>query len=238
MLKALLTSRSRLSRVRHQQLLDTIAEKRFMRDMQLSAFPSGEVAVRQGLRQALYPSPFGTNHDSVHSPEGSPTSRLSIQKSMVTPTLWTKRSLGHFPQEWFFGSLEIKSWLHLQQTDSTGGPPTDYSKAPFEYQTWITFRPANWLVKLGAKHGFHAYLAESSTQGWQHHLKTFCPVPNDAPIFQLCSTGNLAAVRDMLSGGHASVRDTDSLGRTPLHVSGLGLFIPKSSSRLWSFLAH
>lgn len=201
--------------------------------MQLSTFPKYdtliEVAPPQACQQALYPPQVEANHDFVRKTECSPMSKFSIQKNMMTLTLWTKRSLGHFHQSFFFGSLEIKSWLHLLRNDSAGRPPTDYSKARFEYHTSVTFRPVEWLVNLGAKYGFHACIINYSAQGWQHNLKIFCPVPDDAPIFQMCSIGNLTAVRDLLSGGYASVRDTDSSGRTPLLVS-----VPES---LW-FPSH
>ena len=50
-------------------------------------------------------------------------------------------------------------------------------------------------------------------------LDTFRPVPDDAPIFKFCTEGLLSAVRRLLIEGQASVRDTDSRGRTALHVS-------------------
>ena len=225
MVRAPLTSLSRLSRTRHDQLLKTIAEKTNFPDIQLSTFLTSGTsiadAVPQGYRQVLYAASVGANHDCVHRPASHPMNRVGTQKSMATPMLCTKRSLGHFAQNYFFGTLEIKSYLHLQQSDFNDRQSTGYSKAPFEDETSITFRPAEWLVKLGAKYGIHACMIRYSTQGWQHKLKMFCPVPDNSPIFQMCSIGNLTAVRDLLCGGHASVRDTDSLGRTPLHVSGL-----------------
>ena len=203
--------------------MDIITQKKFAPGMQLSTFSmsatSIEVAIPQEYPQAIHPSPLVTNQDSVRSREHSPFDGCRIQKSIANPIMWTKRSLGHISQSYVFGSLEIKSWLHFLQSDSTGRPPSDYFKARCEYQTSITFRPAEWLVKLGAKYGFHACIVKDFTHGWQHKLETFCPVPDDSPIFHLCSTGNLAPVRDLLSTGRASVRDTDSLGRTPLHVS-------------------
>ena len=60
-----------------------------------------------------------------------------------------------------------------------------------------------------------------SIQGLKNTLKTFRPVPDDALIFEFCRQGNASAVMSLLSGGHASIRDTDSHGFTPLHVSGI-----------------
>ena len=45
------------------------------------------------------------------------------------------------------------------------------------------------------------------------------PVPDAALIFEFCQEGNMAGARSLLSRGEASVRDIDSLGRTPLYVS-------------------
>ena len=222
-MRALLTFLRRLSRTRHQQLLDIIIAKKSVPGTQLStssiSATSTEVDKSQEYQQALYASPLGVNQDSVRSPEHYPFNGFGFEKSEATPTSWTKQSLGHLSQNYLFGSLEIKSWLHFLQNGPTRRLPTDDFKAQCGYQTSITFRPAEWLVKFGAKYGFHACIVNDFTQGWQHKLETFCPVPDNSPIFHLCSTGNLAAVRDLLSAGHASVRDTDSLGRTPLHVS-------------------
>ena len=92
-----------------------------------------------------------------------------------------------------------------------------------ESQTSITVRPAAWLMRLGIKYGLHLDFQKCATQGWKYALRSFCPIRDDAPIFQFCSEGNLSAVRYLLSHGKASVRDTDSQGVTPLHVSFHGI---------------
>ena len=90
-----------------------------------------------------------------------------------------------------------------------------------EHETSYTVYPAGWLVRLGVRYGFCLKLGSSATQVWKTSLKPFCPVPDDALIFEFCKQGNTSAVRKLLSGGYASVRDTDSRGYTPLHVSPL-----------------
>ena len=88
-----------------------------------------------------------------------------------------------------------------------------------EHETSYTVYPAGWLIQLGIRYGLRLKLGFSATQGWKTALKSFCPVPDDALIFEFCRQGNISAVRELLSGGYASVRDTDSRGYTPLHVS-------------------
>ena len=88
-----------------------------------------------------------------------------------------------------------------------------------EHETSYTVYPAEWLIRLGIRYGFRLRFGSSATQGWQTTLKSFSPVPDDALIFEFCRQGNTSAVKELLSGGYASVRDTDSRGYTPLHVS-------------------
>ena len=88
-----------------------------------------------------------------------------------------------------------------------------------EHETSCTVYPAGWLIRLGIRYGFRLKFGSSATQGWTTSLKPFCPVPDDALIFEFCRQGNTPAVRKLLLGGYASVRDTNSEGYTPLHVS-------------------
>ncbi|MCJ1381633.1 hypothetical protein MMC17_004744 [Xylographa soralifera] len=44
-------------------------------------------------------------------------------------------------------------------------------------------------------------------------------IPDNAPVFHCCKTGNLLGLQKILSERSASVRDTDSQGRTPLHFA-------------------
>jgi hypothetical protein len=45
------------------------------------------------------------------------------------------------------------------------------------------------------------------------------PVSDDSLIFESCKLGNIDGVRLLLDKGEASTWDTNSQGRTPLHVS-------------------
>jgi hypothetical protein len=82
----------------------------------------------------------------------------------------------------------------------------------------FTFFPSYWLTKLGLNCGIEANVFTTPT-GWQFNLNPIRAVPDDSPIFSACRKGNLSAVRFLLTEGKASVKDTDSKGWTPLHVS-------------------
>ena len=87
-------------------------------------------------------------------------------------------------------------------------------------ETSYTIRPASWLIRLGFHHGLRLSWGYSciGTQGWKQTLEPLRLVPDDALIFEYCQEGNVDAVRTLLTR-NASVRDTDSFGYTPLHVS-------------------
>lgn len=89
----------------------------------------------------------------------------------------------------------------------------------YEYKRSYIVHPATWLVNFGFTYGLRVELAQSSILGWKGNLNTFRPVPDDALIFEFCVAGNSLAVRNLLSKGQASDRDTDSFGRNALHVS-------------------
>ena len=84
--------------------------------------------------------------------------------------------------------------------------------------TSFIFYPAQWLTKIGMNRGMEANLS-SSRSGFKFNFNTVYAVPDDSLIFKFCQTGNLKAVRLLISEGNASVRDTSSKGWTPLHVS-------------------
>lgn len=93
------------------------------------------------------------------------------------------------------------------------------SSAEYEYRTSLRYHPAPWLLRWGIVSSGLSLITSSSTQGWKNVIRTFRAVPDSAPIFEFCKTGNLAAARTLLASGQASVLDTNSLGWTPLHVS-------------------
>ena len=136
------------------------------------------------------------------------------RQATVRRTLEVSKSL----IEGFLGSIRATSTTVLQSPRQTADLTPYREQDQHEYKTSYTISPAPWLVRLGFHYGLHLGFL-SSSQGWKNTLKTFCPVSDDALIFEFCRQGNVSAVRSLLLGGHASVRDTDSRGYTPLHVS-------------------
>lgn len=132
-----------------------------------------------------------------------------------------KRDLGGTKSviETLLGTLRATSTTILKTSRQTGDLTLNGEQDQYEHKTSFTIYPAPWLIRLGIQYGLHLGFLSSSIQGWKNTLKTFCPVPDDALIFEFCRQGNVPAVRTLLSRGHASVRDTDSWGHTPLHVS-------------------
>ena len=124
--------------------------------------------------------------------------------------------------EAFLGTIRATASTTLQISRKRGDHSPYREQDQYEYKTSYIIYPAPWLIRLGFQYGLYLGFLSSSTQGWKNTLKTFCPVPDDALIFEFCRQGNLPAVRHLLSGGHASVKDTDSQGYTPLHVSCIG----------------
>lgn len=82
----------------------------------------------------------------------------------------------------------------------------------------FTFFPSYWLTAAGINYGLEANMFTTST-GWQFNFNPIRAVPDDAPIFSAARSGNISAVRFLLAEGKASVRDTNSKGWNPLHVS-------------------
>lgn len=88
-----------------------------------------------------------------------------------------------------------------------------------EYQTSLRYHPAQWLMRWNLMTSGLDVSLSSSIQGWKNTLRTFRAVPDNAPIFEFCRTGNFNAARTLFSSGQASPMDTNSLGWTPLHVN-------------------
>lgn len=137
------------------------------------------------------------------------------QHAWVKRTLKVERSV----MEYFLGTVRAESNTQLRTARKTSGLTPYYEQDQYEHETSYTIYPAAWLIRLGVQYGLNLRFSSSSTQGWKTTLKAVCPVPDDALIFEFCKEGNVPAVRKLLSRGHASVRDTDSRGYTPLHVS-------------------
>ena len=110
---------------------------------------------------------------------------------------------------------KVKHYPFFNSNDPTLHQYRDQDECEMSY----TIHPAVWLLRLGIHHGLRLKRLLSSTQGWKSTLEIVRLVPNDALIFEYCKIGDESAIKKLLSKGHASVRDTDSEGFTPLHVS-------------------
>lgn len=130
----------------------------------------------------------------------------------------------------FIGTFCIRSKTNLLQSSFPVDRLNDGTNFEYEHVTSFCASPAPWLVKIGVNYGFKFNFRNSAIWGWKHVFNTFRQVPDDAMIFEFCKEGNLSGVQILLSRGRASVRDTDSRGRTPLFVSGL--------ERSSSFIIH
>ena len=160
------------------------------------------------------------NPGSVYMAQSDPPN--SSQNWIVPrkkPTLRRTVKLSKSVMEGFLGSVRATSSTVLQTSRQTRELTRDREQDQYEYETSYTISPPPWLVRLGFHYGLHLGFLSSTTQRWKNTLKTFCPVPDDALIFEFCKQGNVPAVMSLLSRGHASVRDTNSRGLTPLHVS-------------------
>jgi len=157
----------------------------------------------------------GAGHFQSVQSEYSITSRHPRSQERVKRTIREKRLV----MEYFLGTIRAESNTVLQTSRETDGLTPCYEQNQYEHTTSYTIYPATWLIRLGFHCGLRLGFLSSSTQGWKNTIMTFCPVPDDALIFEFSKEGNLSAVKKLLSGGHASVQDTDSQGYTPLHVS-------------------
>lgn len=86
-------------------------------------------------------------------------------------------------------------------------------------QTTIVLHPAPWLLKWCCSNGLRIEVLKTCSQGWKQSLNSYRAVPDDAIIFSFCRDETISAVGKLIQAGQASVWDTDSGGRTPLHVS-------------------
>ena len=89
----------------------------------------------------------------------------------------------------------------------------------YEDESSYTLSPAAWLLRLGLRFGLRMKLISSTTQGWKSILETIRSVPDDALIFRYCRIGNISAIQELFACSDASIRDVDSGGYPPLHVS-------------------
>jgi len=219
--------RSRLSRNRHisqEQILHAINHK--LSSLSIHQH-SEKVARPPHLVLDVYPTcaavtieewdaiEGGAGHFQSVQSEYSITGRYRQTQAKVKRTMREEKSV----TKYFLGTIRADSNTVLQISRETDGLTSCCEESQYEHATSYTIYPATWLIRLGFHCGLRLGFLSSSTQGWKNTMKTFCPVPDDALIFEFSKEGNLPAVRSLLSGGHASVGDTDSQGFTPLHVS-------------------
>lgn len=137
------------------------------------------------------------------------------RKTRSKRILTKQESTTHF----MLGTVRVQSKTKLQISSDEDDLTRRDGPDQCERKSTFTITPAAWLVWLGIRRGLRLGFQSSPIQGWKNTLNTFRPVPDNALIFEFCKDGNLPAVRTLLLGGQASVRDTDSGGFTPLHVS-------------------
>jgi hypothetical protein len=115
-----------------------------------------------------------------------------------------------------FGTIQFSSQA-FQVLPDEEEPIPDIEPRP-ETEVAFRFHPASWIVGLGLAYGLtgHAVIADLN---WNHVIKTFRPVRDDAKIFEFCRAGNISGVKSLLSERAASPWDTNPAGWTPLHVS-------------------
>ena len=122
----------------------------------------------------------------------------------------------------FFGAIHIDSWTDIPW--STSNDPVDIYKTDQRLSRALVYiSPSKWLANLGIRSAFHLDISNHYGRGWQVSLQSSYLVPDNSLIFKLCLMGDLDGVRSLFMRGQASVRDTDSMGRTPLHVSIIDL---------------
>ena len=162
-------------------------------------------------------------------------SEMAIQKIIADVPTETAASLDSLPNlqqpkrrhfrrdekllEYFFGTIYLKTKTSRIQSKVNNAETKVDQTDQYEHESSFIVRPARWLISLGFKYGLHIGLLNSSRRGWKQTLRPFCLVRDDSLIFRFCVVGDTIGVRSLLTRGDASVRDTDSLGRTPLHVS-------------------
>lgn len=111
--------------------------------------------------------------------------------------------------------------IRTESEDATNETP---SIPPSQRQTVsLIWHPASWAIRWGMAFGMQISVLQSH-MGWKYPLSPIRSVPDDSLIFTFCRSGNVGAVRELLSRGDASVSDTDSYGNQPLHVSTSTLF--------------
>ncbi|KAH8679079.1 hypothetical protein BGZ60DRAFT_256622 [Tricladium varicosporioides] len=138
------------------------------------------------------------NQTQNHKPSSSPSSGHVVDRGwqLYTP----------------FGTISQVSHQIKTTTNTISGSEETLE----ELTKWRIF-PSRLLNMMGMSYG--AWIEASSRKGWQFVITPFNAVPENAPIFQYCQSGDIAKVQALLTLGQASVKDRDPKGRTPLWVA-------------------
>ena len=148
------------------------------------------------LRHPMKPAPSG---ELVH------VKRTISQEDRVVETL--------------FGTFRISRKTSILSSDRSSSHVSTKEEDRYEHESRFSLVPPSWLVRLGFTRIISARVLQSSLKGPILGLDTLRTVPYDAPIFKLCSLGDVDGVEALMTGGKASVKDVDLYGRTPLYVS-------------------
>jgi hypothetical protein len=122
----------------------------------------------------------------------------------------------------FFGTVSINSRTFEVSRKDIFKSSTFHEDLEEETRTWITVRPAPWIVSMGLKYGINAFITQSDTS-WKHTLNTFRPVSDDAHIWKLIKWAidedDAQEIMKYMARGETSIWDTSPNGSTPLMVS-------------------
>jgi hypothetical protein len=155
-------------------------------------------------------------------PENKNSAATSYQ--LIPSSKGRKGSVGRICREASAtGTLFGTVWSQTTSVRSDFNPGKNFNDV-----TSYTFFPSWWLNQLGVKRGMQLNLCGTAT-GWQFNIDPVRAVQEDSPIFKFCKSGNIAAVRELITDGSASVRDTSPKGLQPLHVSSVYLLFVNSS---------
>lgn len=172
----------------------------------------------------------GKISDYVPSPEPAIKRYTYSHNALSRPALKKTTLERHDGQysTWLANFFYRSRLVRVQTVDvadesSSGG--NSNSEARCEVETTFTVFPRWWLGSTGIS---LSYVRTGS--GWLPNLNLRpCIVkPHDALIFKFCATGNLMAVKELLSRKEASPFDTDPDGWTPLHVGSFMFLIAMS----------
>ena len=199
-----------------------------------------ERAVHQIANKIGTNDSINTVYDRELSFDPPDTSKTREDKDISDVKLLTKRTLSEWDSatNYLFGTIYTCSTTKQLESTMFGNQETDDEDFHYEHQSSFVIRPAAWLVNLGLASGLRVGLFNSSVRGWKGSLNTFCAVPDDSLIFDLSRDGNLSAIRALFSRGLASVRDTNSYGKTPLHVNTSNLELVGVSDLHFQFAAE